>query len=439
MNIRQSNVASSLALMLILAQVASVVRAQDAAGTPTSPQAKIAAAASVDVPQVERDETGRARVRVERGVRVSVGNRTTGRIVVTGWDRDFIEATATSQNGVEYVSVDAQRDGSSTARILVKADYAREEDRQARRAAALEARHREIEQQRAKLEAWQREVEAHRDSLRNPGASDAPTPAPKPAPTPKAPDETVAPLPSLSSQGTERRFGDIDLEVKVPRTAEIDVIRVIRSEVEVTGVETAITVNGDRSMVRLRQVGAAEVRTRGGRVEVEGVRGLVDVITSSGAIEVRQAGGDVRALSLSGDVTIRCARGRVDVSNTNGTITLGGIGGDVEANTTNSEVRFAGAIRDDGRYHLKSMSGSVEMAVAEDAPGFTALLSSYRGAVKSDFALQFKESTGHDPRAGSGNRLVGRYGNGQAQITLDSFDGSVRLVKLTPGEPRDCK
>jgi hypothetical protein len=437
MNNSQRNLSSLVACAVVFAQVALVARAQEAASVAAArPQAKVTASGEY-VPQVERDASGRARVRVERGARVTVGNRTTGRIVITGWERDFIEATATSQNGVEYVAVETQRDGSGVERILVRADYAREEDRQARRVAALEARHREIEQRRAELEAWQRDVEAKRDSLRSPGAAQ-PTPAPKPAPTPKAPDETNA-QPSLSTPVPERRFGDIDLEVKVPRAVEIDAIRVIRSEVEVTGVETTVTVNGDRSAVKLKQVGAAEVRTRGGRVEVESVRGLVDVITSSGAIDVRQAGGDVRALSLSGDVSIRCARGRVDVSNTNGAVTLGGIGGDVEANTTNSEVRFAGAIREDGRYHLKSMSGSVEMSVAEDAPGFTALLSSYRGAVKSDFALQFKEPASHDPRAGSGNRLVGRYGNGQAQITLDSFDGGVRLVKLTPGDPRDCK
>ncbi|HEX8853663.1 MAG TPA: hypothetical protein VF754_09260, partial [Pyrinomonadaceae bacterium] len=147
MNIRQRSVSTAIACALLLAELATVARAQE---QPQQPSVAVAATqtraaqATVYEPQVERDATGRARVRVERGVRVFVGNKTTGRIVVTGWERDYIEATATSQNGIEYVSVDAQREASGAERILVKADYAREEDREARRVAALEARHREI-------------------------------------------------------------------------------------------------------------------------------------------------------------------------------------------------------------------------------------------------------------------------------------------------------
>jgi len=57
------------------------------------------------------------------------------------------------------------------------------------------------------------------------------------------------------------RPGEIFLEVKVPRYAEIDLITVFRSEVLVSGVETAITVSGEKSAIRLKRIGSAEVRT----------------------------------------------------------------------------------------------------------------------------------------------------------------------------------
>jgi hypothetical protein len=455
----------------------------------------------VTEPPVERDSSGRARVKFERGTKVFVGNKTTGRIVVTGWDRDYIEATATSENGVEYVWVGAINDATG-ARILLKADYANAVDREARRVSALEQRHQEIDRRRLELDDRQRETEEQQrdaeerlrkaqaqqsappDAKRtaresSPPAAAVSTPPPaagSPGVAAKAPSGAlISPpagagvklrgpgkIPSNSSEidfqiqlqhqinnkfntniqfppGLDRQYGDIDIEVKVPRSAEIDLIKVIRSEVEITGVETGVTVHGDRSTIKVSHVGSAEVRTRSGRVEADNVRGLVDIITSSGEINIRQAGGDVRALSLSGDVVINCAGGRVTVSNTNGAITLTGIGGDVDATTTDSEIRFTGAIREEGRYHLKSMSGPVEMSVSDDAPGFTALLSSYRGGVKTDFQLQFKEAWSHEPRNTSGNRLVGRYGNGQAQITLDSFDGGIKLGKLTRTEIKDCR
>ncbi len=481
MNKRLRNISYISSSLLLATMMAVAPLAQEKAQEPAgAPRERTPAPVEFE-PAVERDASGRARVKFERGAKIVVGNKTTGRIVVTGWDRDYIEATATSQNGIEYVWVGAQREATGAEKILVKADYAKPEDMDARRLAALEQRRSEIEQRRAELEMRQHEIEAQQQQARRSASSNistssprtgAASPASSPTPANAAPPlastatvapssspKTVAPariqnLPGINVQitnplnmnlqiapppGFERPFGDIDLEVKVPRAAEIDSIKVIRSEVEVSGVETALTIDGDRSTIKLSHVGTVEVRTRSGRVEVDNVRGLVDVITSSGQINVRQAGADVRALSISGEVAITCARGRVDVSNTDGAITLAGISGDVDATTTNSEVHFTGAIREDGRYHLKSMAGTVEMLIGEDAPGFTALLSSYRGSVKTDFQLQLKEPAGSETRNTNGSRLIGRYGNGQAQITLDSFDGSIRLGKLAPGEAKDCR
>ena len=228
------------------------------------------------------------------------------------------------------------------------------------------------------------------------------------------------------------------MEVRVPRYARINLIRVIRSRVEVTGIETPIAVMGDRSDVVIKNVREAEVRTRSGGVVIEDSSGLVEVVTTSGAVRVRRAQGDVRVLSISGNMEIECVRGRVNVDSADGSIMLNNIQGDVEANASNSSVLFTGAIREDGRYHLKTMSGTVEMLVRDKPPGFTATLSSYRGTIENDFKLQIKQS-GEQPQEGEINRrIVGRHGNGQAQITLDSFDGKVRLSTLAPGAIKEC-
>ncbi|MGH9754288.1 MAG: DUF4097 family beta strand repeat-containing protein [Blastocatellia bacterium] len=334
-------------------------------------------------PEVVRGDFGVVSVKFERGVKISVGNRTTGPIVVVGWDRDFIEASAVSDRGAEAVRVWTSSDPSD-ARILLKADYA-----------------------------------------------DVPIPLTSPVQQPSTsqwPD-----LPSIFYS----RPREISLEMKVPRYAEIEMITVNRSEVIVSGVETAITVSGARSAIKLSRVGAVEVRTSSGDVEIEDANGLVDVITTSGAIVVKNARSDVRALSLNGRIEIRCARGRVDVSNTDGPITLSGVIGDASATATNSDVRFSGPIRAEGRYYLKSMSGAVEMETPANSPGFTASLSSYRGGIETDFSLKSnKANTSNSP---VNRRLIGRHGNGQAQITLDSFDGKVRLSKMAADALKDCR
>ena len=458
------------------------------------------------------DQARRFSLKFERGDKITVDNRTTGRITIVGWDRDFIEAIATSERGVEVVDVEVNNDPSGR-RVFLKADYAdlgdadvppkpsagrpkpfrnvearrealktrlqaldvRREALKARLAAIdaapnraePESRRNDVAASLEVLEARRKEVVDLLEDLdeREPATSPAPTPTPKIESAPRNPMEPVNPAntitppaitpptvtwppiqPPPSTPYSNGHPVEVNLEVKIPRSAEIEVIRVIRSNVEVTGIETPLIISGDKSLIKLSQVGAVEVKTSSGDVEIENAAGLVDVITASGGITVRNAGGDVRSLSIGGDVDIQCARGRVDVSTTDGSINLSGVGGDVDATTTNSQVRFTGAIREDGRYHLKSMSGYVEMTIQPNPPGFTAALSSYKGMVSTGFffLLKLKQSSPPDTSDASvpppfSRRLTGSYGNGRAQLTLDSFDGVVLLNKGLPGAIKDCK
>ncbi len=401
-------------------------------------------------PVTVRDDSGRVSFKLPRGAKVAVGNRTTGRITVIGWDRDTVEARAVSASGIEYVRTRVSTDSSGLS-FSLKADYAAEgflterlDEMKARfleygirRTERREWRLNESEAKRKEREAGS--VAAPKNPPASAGASGSPAPSSPPAalgqqqPSPITPSDRSDGLLSLSSAMSGQ---EIHFEVKVPRYAEIELIEVNRSDVEVSGVETHVAVNGGKSTIKLNNVGSAEVRTKSGAVEVGEVRGLVDVITTSGSIAVRKAGSDVRVISISGDVEIRCARGRVNVGNTDGSIRLVGIGGDVDATTTGSDIRFTGDIRREGRYHLKSMSGLVEMFLNPTPAGFTAVLSSYRGTVESTLPLKITQNTINDT---INRRLVGRYGNGQAQLTLDSFDGNVKLNKAAPAPTEDCR
>jgi hypothetical protein len=79
------------------------------------------------------------------------------------------------------------------------------------------------------------------------------------------------------------------------------------------------------------------------------------------------------------------------------------------------------------------------MSVRDKPPGFTVTLSSYRGTIENDFQLQVKSSNEQHQETDINRRIVGRLGDGKAQITLDSFDGKVKLAKLSPGAVTECK
>jgi DUF4097 and DUF4098 domain-containing protein YvlB len=161
------------------------------------------------------------------------------------------------------------------------------------------------------------------------------------------------------------------------------------------------------------------------------------VSSSTGKISIANSRGAVRAVSIAGPIEIRCVKGRVDVGNTQAPIDLKGIDGDVEAIASSSDVRFTGLLSDDGRYYLKSMSGRVEMIVPGDSHGFNATLTSYRGSVESDFALVSKSST--QDTSDKKHRLAGRFGKGNPQITLDSFEGLVKLTRVARSSLEVCK
>lgn len=320
---------------------------------------------SVEAQDKERHH-GRVNIPVNRGVRLEVDNRTTGRITLQGWDKDVIEARAVSTRGDEVLIV-LQQDTPSGKLVALKADYANFDD----------------------------------PSHITGAVNDAPQ--------------------------VEGSSLQVHLEVNVPRYVEIALIEVWRSDVQVTGVETVIVVSGDRSSVMLKDVGGAEVRNGRGNVEIDGVKGVTVVGTSSGAIRVNNSRSMVRAVSIGGPIEIKCSTGRVDVSNTEAPIELVNIDGDVDAVAANSSVRYTGKLRDDGRYYLKSMSGRVEMLLPEKPSGFNATLSSYKGIVESDFKLNTKQA---DSDANHNRRRSGIFGNGKAQVILDSFEGLVRLTKL---------
>jgi hypothetical protein len=78
------------------------------------------------------------------------------------------------------------------------------------------------------------------------------------------------------------------------------------------------------------------------------------------------------------------------------------------------------------------MEGRVIMAIPETSPGFLATLSSYNSDVVTTFPVTTELIAGGSS-LGVNRRVVVKQGNGDAQITLDSFGQTVHLTKLAAG------
>lgn len=163
-------------------------------------------------------------------------------------------------------------------------------------------------------------------------------------------------------------------------------------------------------------------------VKVPRYAAAVEVDVLSGDITVSNLDGAVKTNAVSGSVIIQCVKGGVNAKSVSGSIELRGIAGDVVSETVSGSIEYSGLIRQGGSYRLKSMSGEVEMQVQSEAPGFTATLTTFSGEIETAFPLKIEKSSQF---GGTNRQIVGRYGDGAATLSLNSFSGSARIIKAT--------
>jgi hypothetical protein len=295
--------------------------------TPKTPKPDKAPAATPaqPVPEEEQVHIEPVSVKLVRGGKVSISSRS-GQIVVSGWDRDVVEARATGDNGP--VPIETQTTGDPARPRLLLTISARRYGRDAKLDVKV-PRYADVET----LDGYRGDIEvADVDGATMINAGNG--------------DVKIVRVGSLK---VSRRSGDVTVR-------------------EVKGDVTARSFTGD--------------------VVVDNVGGLVDVAATNGDLRVHNAGGDVRTNSATGDVEVRCAKGRAEVASASGSITLIGVGGDVDASTGSGDVIFRGPIRVGGNYRLKSLSGGVSMTIQPDVAGFTATLSTYSGEIDTAFPLK---------------------------------------------------
>jgi len=147
------------------------------------------------------------------------------------------------------------------------------------------------------------------------------------------------------------------------------------------------------------------VETVNGGVELTGRYGRIELGTTNGSITVENAAGDLKAGTTNGGVRVEGFEGRVNADTTNGSIRLRGLTfkDGVEAETTNGSITLAIV--------------SPETVNADLRAGTT------NGHVSVDFPVTLQNL--HQSR----RRIEGRIGQGGAEISLHTTNGSITLTK----------
>lgn len=164
--------------------------------------------------------------------------------------------------------------------------------------------------------------------------------------------------------------------------------------------------------------GEVEARTSGGPIEIDEVQGSVDLTTSGGSVEADDVDGDLRARTSGGEIRAEEITGRVEARTSGGPIRIYDVGGAVDLHTSGGgiDVRFTGT--PEGR--LETSGGSVEVEFPEDAAvDLDARTSGGRVEVEHGIEV-FRGRV--DP-----DRIEGKINGGGPLLRLRTSGGNIRV------------
>jgi DUF4097 and DUF4098 domain-containing protein YvlB len=214
---------------------------------------------------------------------------------------------------------------------------------------------------------------------------------------------------TVVSVEASRRYGPsafVEYDITVPRGMAL----------EVGGLETEIIIDGPVGNVEASSVEQGiTIRGATGTVTANSVEGDIIIDGGTGAIRVTGVDGEVRIANARGDVTVETVDGDVTLENVDGT--------NVDAGTVDGTVTYRGTIHDQGRYRFTSHDGDVVLAVPGTVNA-TVSVATFEGSFEADPAFNVRIT-----QTRPGKRFSFVLGSGSARVELESFDGSIQLLR----------
>jgi DUF4097 and DUF4098 domain-containing protein YvlB len=199
-----------------------------------------------------------------------------------------------------------------------------------------------------------------------------------------------------------------------PEDAELRISAPAWMAMSVSGVNTNVKVTGSRAPIA--------VETVEGEVQVNGGNGLISLRSVQGRVTLKGARGRIKVNSVNEDLEVTNSAGEIMAETVNGEIVLDRVdAATLDASTINGDISYDGPIKSGGRYSLTTHNGDIMVTVAE-ASSASVAVSTFNGEFESEFAVPLSGT-----RKGKGFSFT--LGSGSAQVNLESFQGTIRLVR----------
>lgn len=201
--------------------------------------------------------------------------------------------------------------------------------------------------------------------------------------------------------------GETDLQIKVPFGADV-VVDVVNSPIDVSKVE-----------------GELQLESVNGDITVEGKPRVVEAQTVNGRIEIAAQTSEVKAETVGGRIVLDGVSGEVSAASVGGSIRVrGGSFESAEFASVSGDIEFSGQIKGDGSFEFDTHNGDVVLELPGDISAEFEV-STFSGDIDNDFGPDGRRSRKYGP----GREVYFSVGSGDARVSINTFNGDVRLVR----------
>ena len=208
--------------------------------------------------------------------------------------------------------------------------------------------------------------------------------------------------------GNRHKNIDVDLEISVPKGIRLEV-ETISARIDATNLS-----------------GTVDLASISGGIAVSGALERASVETVSGGIEIHGEQTRFETESVSGSIHLTGATERVEASTVSGQIKVSGESVErAQFESVAGRIEFRGSLSTGARLDADIHSGGVLLELPADTSARFEI-ETFSGSIENEFGPAAERSDRYSP----GKWLKFTTGDGDAEINVESFSGTVRLKKL---------
>ncbi len=196
-------------------------------------------------------------------------------------------------------------------------------------------------------------------------------------------------------------------------------------------VGATVSVKNREAAVSIESVNKVRVESQDGEIHVKEIKNGADVSNREGSITIEDVTGQVSLQNFNGAINVFDVRPN-DVTETlsaktvSGKIALQSIKhSEVHASSISGSITFFGEMASAGNYEFQTTSSGITFLIPQNSSFKINASHTTDASFSSDFTLKNLKTTSNFPT----KKLSGTYADGDANLTITTFTGKIRIKK----------